>query len=390
MNEAHPDLRVLVVHNRYRSALPSGENAVVHREVELLREAGVAVSTWIRSSDEIASMSVLEKATLPLRPIWSHRDTRAVATIIEREHPQILHLHNPYPLVSPAVIRTAKRRGLTVVQSVHNYRHSCANGLHFRAGEVCTLCLGRRVALPAVRHACYRDSRPQSALLATAEAIHHPTWKLVDRYLALSEFMAAQLAMAGIPPGRVVVRPNFVDDPGPPTAPGAGFLFAGRLEAAKGILLLLDAWERSGLDGVAPLVIAGDGPLRDVVEERARRFRSVEVTGHLGRDDLAERFRSCAAVVVPSISYEGPPTVLLEGLSHARPVVATRVGGIPEALPTGSGWLAEPDPGDLASALVVAHGAPNASRAARSVFEDRHHPDRARERLLDLYRDLLG
>lgn len=383
-------LRVLVIHNRYRSALPSGENTVVDREIDLLRRAGVEVSTWIRSSDEIPDLPLPEKLTLPLRPIWSRRDTAALTGAIERERPHLVHLHNPYPLVSPAVVRVAARHGVPVVQTVHNYRHSCLNGLHLRDGEVCTLCVGRRLALPGVRHGCYRGSRPQSAVLATAEAVHHGTWRLVSLYLALSDFMADQLVASGIDRDRIAVRANFVDDPGPPVPAGAGFLFAGRLEDAKGIGLLLDAWESSGLDGLVPLVVAGDGPMRAEVAARAARLQSVDVLGAVPREEMAGRFRACAAVVVPSLCFEGLPTVILEAFAHGRPVLATAVGALPEVVADGLGWVSRPAPAALADALRAAHERPIGGEAPRRAFEHRYTSEVATGSLLAAYRTVLG
>jgi glycosyltransferase involved in cell wall biosynthesis len=383
-------LRVLVVHNRYRSELPSGENRMVDRDVELLRDAGVQVTTWIRESDDIDTMSRAERLELPLRPIWSARDTRAIASMIERERPHILHLHNPYPLISPAVIRTAKRHGVKVVQTVHNYRHSCLNGLHLRNSQVCTLCVGKRVPLAGVQHGCYRGSRAQSAVLAAAQALHHPTWQMVDRYFALSEFMARQLALGGIDPGRIALKPNSVDDPGPPTPLGRGFLFVGRLEEAKGVRLLLDAWSRSGLDGRLPLVIVGDGPLRAELSMRATEFRSVKMLGALSPEELSDLYRRCAAVVVPSICFEGLPTVALEAFAHGRPIIATRLGSMEHLVTSESGLLCDATAESLASALRQVAERPIRSAGPRASYEARYSPSVVVARTVQLYRDLLG
>ncbi len=383
-------LRVLVVHNRYRSSLPSGENSVVDREIAMLRDAGVQVSTWIRESDDIKSMSLLERAELPIRPIWSHRDTKAVSDIIDRERPEILHLHNPYPLISPAVIRTAKRSGLSVVQSVHNYRHSCLNGLYFREGANCTLCAGRTIALPGIRHRCYRDSAMQSMVIATAAAVHHPTWMLVDRYFALNSLIAEQLRAGGVSGRQVAIKSNFVDDPGPAQPLGRGFFYAGRLEQAKGISLLLDAWEMSGLDGHMPLVIAGDGPLRGEVKSRADELQSVSYVGTLGPKEMLEGFRACAVVVVPSISIEGPPTVALEAFAHNRRVLALETVPMRDLIDDGIGWLAHPSPDALASALSTAAQHPGMGSAPRKAFEERFHADVVRRFLLSQYSEILA
>src|SRR4051794_33501406 len=165
-------MRVLVVHNQYRSAMPSGENAVVRDEVELLRRAGVDVYSYIRGSDELQYMSRGERAALALRPVYSRKDTEAVEGVIRGFRPDILHVHNPYPLISPWVVRTAKRLGVPVVVSIHNHRLVCSKSTYFRDGHICRDCASTRLPWPSVLHGCYRDSRPQSAVMAVALTAH--------------------------------------------------------------------------------------------------------------------------------------------------------------------------------------------------------------------------
>src|SRR5437868_9975004 len=259
-------MKVVVAHNRYSSAQPSGENTVVEAEIAELRAAGVEVVPFLRSSDEIGTLPLSQKALLPLGPIISPPAIKALKELIRTERPDIVHLHNPYPLISPWIVKTAQAHGLPVVQTVHNYRQVCANGLYFRDGHICHDCRGRAVPLPAVVHACYRGSRAQSALMATALTVHRGTWRGVDRYLALTDAIAAHLRDFGIPDERIVVKPNSVPDPGPPAPLGDGFLFVGRLSPEKGVSLLLDAWARRP---GGTLRIVGDGPLRPLVESRS-------------------------------------------------------------------------------------------------------------------------
>ncbi|MBK9180788.1 MAG: glycosyltransferase [Acidimicrobiales bacterium] len=378
---------MLVVHNRYRSALPSGENRVVDDEIALLGEAGVDVDAYLRESDEIDGFGLAARAELALRPIWSREDAGALARRIAVRRPDVVHLHNPYPLISPAAVWVASRAGVPVVQTVHNYRHVCAAGTFFRDGAVCRDCAGRPVPWPAVAHGCYRGSRPQSAVMAAALTLHRPTWRRVQRFVAVSPYVAGQLGTTGIRPDRIEVKPNAVPDPGPPTAPGEGFVLAARLEEEKGIRLLLDAWARSGLDGTVGLTVAGDGPLRPLVEAAAARSRTLVAAGPLPRDRVAGLLDGCRAVVVPSVWFEGLPTTILEAFARGRPVVATTMGSIPDVVDADVGWLAAPEPAALADALRAAAGADPAPRAAaaRRRYEERYTPAIVRDQLLDLY-----
>jgi len=116
-------MRVLVVHNRYRSEMPSGENRVVDEDVSMLRDAGAEVHTFFRDSDTIAEYGAARKAALAPSPTYSVEAVRDFRRVLSRFRPDVVHLHNPFPLISPWVIRIAEQARIPVVQTVHNYRH---------------------------------------------------------------------------------------------------------------------------------------------------------------------------------------------------------------------------------------------------------------------------
>src|SRR2546421_5236071 len=376
-------MKVVVAHTRYSSAQPSGENTIVDAEIAALREAGVEVLPFIRSSDEIGTLPAIQKALLPISPIRAAPAQAALRELIRTEKPDLLHLHNPYPLISPWIVRTAQAHGLPVLHTVHNYRQVCANGLYFRGGHVCHDCRGRAVPLPAVVHACYRGSRAQSALMATALTVHRGTWRGVDRYLALTDAIAAHLRDFGIPDERIVVKPNSVPDPGPPAPLGDGFLFVGRLSPEKGVSLLLDAWARRP-EGT--LRIVGDGPLRPLVESRS----DVVFLGPQDRAGVRAAMRDSAVRHWPSTWHDVLPTVILEALAAGRPVLGTDLGGIPY-LVGDAGWTVPPTVDALAAALPRARAeAPSRAAAARKRYESTFTPELLTGRLVDVYRSLTG
>jgi glycosyltransferase involved in cell wall biosynthesis len=388
-------MKVVVAHNRYASGQPSGENTIVDAEIGQLRSAGVEVVPFLRSSDEIASLSPAGKAALPLSPIYNRASQRALADLIADHRPDVLHLHNPYPLLSPWVVRTAHRHRVPVVQTVHNYRQVCAPGLYFRDGHICYDCRDRRFGLPAVQHACYRGSRPQSAVMATALAVHRGTWRSVDRYLALTSAIAAHLRDFGIPGERIAVKPNAVPDPGPPPAEaGDGFLFAARLSAEKGLGLLLEAW-RGHRDGeLGPLRIAGDGPQRGLAEAAAAQRADVEYLGALDSAGVRRHIRASACVVAPSTWHDVLPTIVLEALANGRPVLGSALGGIPYLVgaddPDGAaGWVVEPEVGALTAGLELARrDAAGRTGAARGRYLRNFTPEVLTGRLIDIYSEV--
>jgi glycosyltransferase involved in cell wall biosynthesis len=381
-------MKVVVAHNRYRQAQPSGENTVVDAEIEQLRAAGVEVVPLLRCSDEISALPATAKALLPISPIYAPGAQQDLNRLLAEHRPDVLHLHNPYPLLSPWVVRTAHRHGVPVVQTVHNYRHVCSSGVYFRDGMICHDCRGRAFGLPAVVHRCYRGSRAQSAVMATALAVHRPTWRSVDRYVALTDAVAEHLREYGIPPERIVVKPNAIPDPGPPAPLGAGFLYFGRLSPEKGLGLLLDAWRRHSDGSLGVLRIAGDGELRPLAEAAAAERVDVEYLGRLDRAGVTAALAAAAVVLAVPTWHDVLPTVVIEALAAGRPVLGTALGGVPY-LVGDVGWTVPAEAAALAAALPMALGEASAlAPAARARYEHTFHPDVVTKQLIDIYASL--
>lgn len=394
-------MKVVIAHNLYSSAQPSGENQIVESESAMLAAAGVTVLPLLRSSDSIGSLSPLAKATLPLSPMYNGGAQRELTELIRRERPDVLHLHNPYPLLSPWVVRTAHKHGVPVVQTVHNYRHVCADSTYFRDGHPCHDCLGKAFPLPAVRHSCYRGSRAQSVVMATTLAVHRSTWRTVDRYVALAPHIADHLRTFGITDAQITVKPNGIPDPGRRLdETGDGFLYFGRLVDAKGVGLLLDAWERHGDGDFGTLRIAGDGPLRGRVEAVAAARADVEYLGLVDHAEIPGVIRAASVVVVPSTYADALPTVILEAFANGRPVLGTDVGGTPyllgldehhEPAETPPGWVVPPEAGALAEKFGLAKLRAGAlGPVARRRYETVFGPDVLLRKLIGVYEELAA
>ncbi|MDY7084069.1 MAG: glycosyltransferase family 4 protein [Actinomycetota bacterium] len=383
-------MKVVVAHNRYREAMPSGENVIVDTEIVQLREAGVEVLPFQRSSDSISDLPLAEKALLPLSPIYGRAAQRDLAELLAAERPDVLHLHNPYPLLSPWVVRTAHAYEVPVVQTVHNYRQVCSSGLYFRDGQNCQDCRGKLVGWPAVKHKCYRGSAAQSALMATTLAVHRPTWRSVDRFVALTDRIAAHLRDYGIPGDRIVVKPNGLPDPGEPAPLGDGFLYGARLSPEKGLGLLVEAWRRHPEGSLGTLRIAGDGELRPLAEQVAAERTDVEYLGILDREGM-RKVRDASAVVIATPTWNDVlPTVILEAMAAGRPVLGTAVGGIPYLVGEEAGWVVTPEADALAAALLRARAeAAAVAPAARARYQRLFHPDVLTPKLIGIYRGLF-
>lgn len=384
--------RVLLVHGYYRSGAPSGESVVFEAERDLLAAHGHHVATYVRRADAIGG--TVGQLRAGMDAIWARRTRRDIEALIRRERPDIAHFHNIFPLISPSAYAACKDAGVPVVQTVHNYRMRCANGLLFRDGAGCTSCITGSPAA-AVRHGCYRSRRTSSAVAVTAISAHRAFGvydRLVDRFVAPSRFVATTLQNWGTEPARVIVKPHFVADGGAPTAgTRAGVAFVGRLSAEKGLGILIAA--RRSMPGA--LTIVGDGPMAPAVRSLAARDARVTWHRSLTPIEVRDVMRASLAVVVPSLAPETFGRVVAEAFEAGTPVVTARSGALPEAVEDGrSGLLVDPgDPDALAAAIGEITADPQrAARmglAARIRYEHRYAPKTNYAILAGLYEALL-
>ncbi|WP_353946592.1 glycosyltransferase [Streptomyces sp. HUAS MG91] len=392
-------MHVLVVHNRYASAQPSGENKVVDQEVELLRSAGHRVELFERRSDDIGAKSLLGKAALPLLVPWNPSVRTELAARLRADRPDVVHVHNVFPLLSPAVLAACADADVPAVATLHNYTQVCPPGTLQRDGAACTECVGGS-ALPAVRHGCYRNSRLATVPLAVSLTVNRRRWwSGVERFLCISAAQRDVLAEAGMPAERLAVKHNFVPDPGSCRAgEGEHLLFLGRLAEAKGLRLLMAAWDELAADGGpgVPLVIAGTGPLEREVADWAAGRDDVRYAGLLDTAECRKAIASAIAVVAPSTWLEAFGLVAVEAMAAGVPVVAAGHGAFVELVEDGvTGLLHRPgDAASLATCLrrIAADPARNQEmgRAARGRYERGFSPAVGLARLEEEYRTAIA
>lgn len=380
-------MKVLVVHNFYQQA--GGEDVVFRAETALLRRHGHAVETFTVSNDAIGQTPRLQAAA---QTLWNARMGRQIKRLVREHGSEIVHFHNTFPLLSPAVYGGARAGGAAVVQTLHNFRLLCANGLFFRDNRVCEDCLGK-LPLSAVRHRCYRDSLGASAVVAAMQTVHHAagTYRSgVDAYIALTEFARDKFIAGGLPAGQIAVKPNFLEaSPGPGTGDGGYALFVGRLTPEKGVTTLLRAW--ADLGGTVPLKILGDGPLAPQVEAAARQLPGVSWLGQRDRAEVLKLMQDAAFLVLPSEWYEGFPMTLVEALGVGLPVVGSRLGALGALIEPGrTGLLFRPgDAADLAAQALWLWTHPQERRQMRleahRTFEASYTPERNYEQLMGIY-----
>ncbi|MFG1666887.1 glycosyltransferase [Streptomyces sp. Y7] len=393
-------MHILVVHNRYASAQPSGENKVVDQEVELLRAAGHRVETFERRSDDIAGRSLLGKAKVPLLVPWNPAVRTELAARLRAGRPDVVHVHNVFPLLSPAVLAACADAGVPAVATLHNYTQVCPPGTLQRDGRPCAECVGAAVPLPAVRHGCYRGSRLATVPLAVGLSVNRRRWwSGVERFLCISAAQRDVLVKAGMPAERLVVKHNFVPDPDARrSGPGEHVLYLGRLAEAKGVRLLMAAWEEVAAGGGVgvPLVIAGTGPLEAEVTAWAARRDDVHYVGLYDTAECQKAIARSVAVVAPSTWLEAFGLVVVEAMAAGVPVVAAGHGAFVELVEDGvTGLLHRPgEAASLASGIRRIAAGPDRNqemgRAARRRYELGFSPAVGLERLVEEYRTAIA
>lgn len=386
-------MRILLLHNRYQQS--GGEDMVVESERSLLESHGHAVELILADNEGIAGTIGLARAGMSA--VYSLGSRHWIRSEIRHFQPDVVHVHNFFPLLSPSVYDACRAAGVPVVQTLHNYRLTCPNALLFRAGSICEDCLGKTMPWPGVVRGCYRGSRAQSAAVAMMIAAHRlrDTWRQrVDAFISLTAFQREVFVRAGLPPERLHLKPHFLFDPGAGAhAPGGYALFVGRLSEEKGLATLIEAYRAHGVQ--LPLRIVGDGPMRSLLEQRAEGLAQVTFWGRQERSQVLEHMRQACFLVFPSDCYETFGITIIEAFSLGLPVMAARLGGTPELLAGGErGWLVEPgDPAAWARALAEAAGdrggLARRGEAARAAYEAHYTPEENYRLLMGIYRSAL-
>ena len=316
-------MKILMLHNRY--LVPGGEDQSSAAEVALLREHGHQVEFLEEDNRRIEQLG---KAQTAVRTLWSRESYRRIEETLRDANFDVMHVQNFFPLWSPSVYYAASRIGVPVVQTLRNYRLMCVNSLFFRDQHVCEECLGRLLPWHGVVHACYRQSRAGSAVLAAMVGAHKlaGTWrKRVATYIAVSEFTREKYIEGGFPADRIMVKPNFID-PAPEVGNGGGnyALYVGRLSPEKGIATMLEAWKSA--QSPVPLKIIGQGPLEELVRHSAGVCAQIEYLGGKPLAEVLELMRGAAFLVFPSEWYETMGRTIMEAFAVGTPVIAAKIG----------------------------------------------------------------
>lgn len=386
-------MKVLIVHNRYQQR--GGEDSVVEAERQILEAHGVGTELLEADNDHIQGVSARLKAAIAV--FYSADGVTRLRRAIAKCEPDVVHVHNWFPTFSPAIFSACNRSGIPVVHTLHNYRLLCVKASLYRDGSPCEDCLGTALRLPGIIHGCYRGSRAGSAA-ATAAMLTHwrsGTWhNAVDRFIALSEFGRNKLLEGGLPPAKVVVKPNtLAKDPGIRSGAGGYFAYVGRFTDEKGVPTLLECWRR-GVD-LPRLCIVGNGPLDALVREAAATLNNMEWIGTRTPSEVLDVIGNARALICPSRWYEGMPRVVIEAMAVGTPVIASQLGTYLEMVEHGkSGMLFEAGRPEALLACVREVAAmsdmADMRAAVRHQFDYRYGAEMNYRKLMEIYEEAIA
>ncbi len=381
-------MRILQVHNRYCQA--GGEDSVVKAEGKLLNHMGETV--LLEQVDNSSISGFVGKAMVGASVVYSKKSRSRLEAKIKDFRPDVVHVHNFFPLLSPSIFDACGELKVPVVCTLHNYRLMCAGAFLMRNGSVCEICINKS-PYHALLYGCYRNSRIGTFFVARMiESIKtkNNLANSVTRFIALTDFSKEKFTQAGFSSHQIMVKPNFSKDNMVfPRCFDGGALFVGRLSVEKGVGTLIKSWRNL----LVHLNVIGDGPLLDEVNSCG--LDHVSVHGWLPPDDVSKFMSKASFLIMPSQWYEGFPMVLVEAFSHGVPVITSKLGGMAEIVEDGVTGLhfKAGDAGDLAEKVRWVQSHPEACKRmgsnARKVYLEKYTSEVNYKMLMNIYQEAI-
>ena len=336
-------MKILAIHNFHRKGSASGDDQVFKSETALLESHGNTVIRYTVSNDEFDNAGVLGKIKATFGMLWSFKHYKAVERIIEKEKPDIVHVHTFFPLLSPSILYAAKRSGTPVVATLHDTRFICPCSTSLRGAQLCNEC-GDGHYFRMCKYGCFKGSRLQSFLVAGIFKYHRirgSFYKQINKYICLNENQIKLLTDIGFDRNKIVKKYNFVSDAEANLTavkidelPKRYVVFYGRIGEEKGIRILMQIWDNPKMNDIS-LVVMGGGPLEDEFKTWASEKNNIYFLGYTQHDKCLGIVKGGEFVVFPSIWYEGCSMVEIETESLSKALIATDLGFSVEAIENG-------------------------------------------------------
>ena len=360
-------------------------------------------SNLLRETEQVKilcfqNLSGLKGATQFFFSIWNTRAARTIKSAINTFNPDVIHLHNWHYSIGPIVVRVAKKMGVPIVLTVHNFRLICPSAILLHRDSLFLDSIHVSFPWKAVKNKVYRNSWAQTFWLAFVNWFHKEigTWKMIDRLVFLTGFsknifLSSTLEIEN---SKISIKPNFIQDPGiKETERKDFFLFVGRLSVEKGVLVLLEAFKISK----NKLCIVGDGPLKQKVLDACGKSDNISYAGRLPRNEVLKMMSECSALIFPSIWYEGMPMTLIEAFAEGTPVIASDIGAMSFMIKDGYNGIhfSAGNPVDLAAKVdtwssLPRHSANQFSKRARLSYLENYTPEKNKKMLLAIYTEVIN
>jgi len=383
-------MKALIIHNEYGKL--SGEEIMICRICELLREHRHEVELFSRSSSEINN-SVIGKFKAFFSGVYSVSSCRQLRRLVEQNRPDIIHVQNVYPLISPSVLAEAYRQDIPVVMRCANYRLICPNGLFMTKSRVCERCSGGK------EYWCLLKNCEGSYFKSLGYALRNYVARQRRYYLdnvtifyAQTDFQRRRLIREGFAAERIFVIPNMTNHNGIAISEKLGKYvgYVGRISPEKGLETLMESAQ-----GCGNIQFKAAGAYDHMPCLPGKAPQNFKFSGHLNKEQLDKLYTNGRMIVLPSICFEGFPSVLLESMIHSKPVIASRIGGLPEIVEDGvTGLLFEPgNAEDLAEKIRYLWDRPELCKkmgqAGREKALREYSPEKYYERLTAVYKKAI-
>lgn len=320
-------MRILVIHNQYLHK--GGEDTVVAAEINLLERFNHDVQLLLFQNEEISSFKT--KILIGIFAAYNPASANILEAKIVNFIPDIIHVHNFFPIASPSIFFTASKFNIPTIMTVHNYRLICPNALLYKNGGVCEKCIHKAFPMDDIMQGCYRESKIQTFALATMSFFHHinKTWhRKVDKFITLTYFEKNKFLSSsfGAEEEQYIIKPNFVEDYGFETAKEEFCLYVGRLSEEKGLEVLIKAFEKTE----RILYVIGTGPLESTIKKAVKINKNIHYLGYQNKDAVISAMKRAKAVIVPSLCYETFGMTIVEAFSVGTPVICSDIGAMAE------------------------------------------------------------
>ncbi|WP_158513354.1 glycosyltransferase family 4 protein [Exiguobacterium sp. ZWU0009] len=398
-------MKILMVHNEYKSK--GGEDTVLTSEINMLKKMGNEVILYIESNSNINQNNKIQMVKTGINTIWSVSSFKKFRKILAELKPDIIHVHNTFPIISPSIYKAAKVQKIPLVQTLHNYRLVCSNGLLLKNGLPCEKCVGKKIPFESLKNRCYKDSLTGTFAINAMQVINKSTGnynKNVDAYICLTEFAKNIMVRDGFPKEKLFVKPNFLNEDNSKLIENNlklspeknnNFVFVGRVSKEKGINDILEAFEEIDQSSFS-LTIIGDGPEKSILEEKYGNNQNIIWKGWIENEKVKEEIAKNNFLVMGSKWYEGFPMVLLEAMSLGKPVIVPNHAGFPEIVTSETGMLFKPnDIKSLKNTLQIAINQSefdfqNMSIKSKEIFKLKYTSKQNYSELLEIYQSAIN